>query len=99
MTPPYELLVYTGPGSTNNFADWQYPPFYDALAAGNKLPNALSPEAGKMWNAAEAIYLNQSPIVFIAQVQPSVLVSKSVAGYAWTSDNWIDYKNLRPAAG
>ncbi|HEY0814753.1 MAG TPA: ABC transporter substrate-binding protein [Pseudonocardia sp.] len=99
LTPPYELLVYTGPGSTNNFADWQYPPFYDALAAGNKLPNALSPEAGKMWNAAEAIYLNQSPIVFIAQVQPSVLVSKSVAGYAWTSDNWIDYKNLRPAAG
>lgn len=94
LTPPYELLVYTAPGSTNNFADWEYQPFYDALAAGNELPDALSDEAGAAWNATEKIYLDQSPIVFIAQVQPSVLLSSKVGGYAWTSDNWIDYSNL-----
>lgn len=94
LVPPYELLVYTAPGSTNNFADWEYQPFYDALAAGNALPDALSDEAGKAWNTAENIYLDQSPIVFIAQVQPNVLVSSSVTGYAWTSDNWINYYNL-----
>jgi peptide/nickel transport system substrate-binding protein len=98
LTPPYELLVYTAPGSTNNFADWEYQPFYDALAEGNALPDALSPEAGAKWNAAERIYLEQSPIVFIAQVQPNVLVSSEIGGYAWTSDNWIDYSNLRYAS-
>ncbi|GAA1855110.1 dipeptide ABC transporter substrate-binding protein DppA [Pseudonocardia ailaonensis] len=94
LTPPYELLVYTAPKSSNNFADWEYKPFYDALAAGNALPDALSPQAGAAWNAAEKIYLDQSPIVFIAQVQPNVLVSSTIGGYAWTSDNWIDYFNL-----
>lgn len=94
LTPPYELLVYTAPDSTNNFADWEYPPFYEALEAGNALPDALSPEAGEAWNAAEQIYLDQSPIVFIAQVQPNVLVASNVGGYAWRSDNWLDYSNL-----
>ncbi|ORM34073.1 ABC transporter substrate-binding protein [Williamsia sp. 1135] len=95
LTPPYELLVYTAQDSSNNFADWEYPPFYDALAAGNALPDALSPEAGKAWNAAEKIYLEQSPIVFIGQVQPNALVSSKVGGYAWRSDNWVDYANLK----
>ncbi|MFZ2173447.1 MAG: ABC transporter substrate-binding protein [Rhodococcus sp. (in: high G+C Gram-positive bacteria)] len=94
LTPPYELLVYTAEDSSNNFADWEYRPFYEALAAGNALPDALSDEAGRAWNAAEKIYLEQSPIVFIAQVQPNVLLSSDVAGFAWRSDNWVDYSNL-----
>lgn len=94
LTPPYELLVYTAPNGANNFADWYYKPFQDALAAGNALPDALSDEAGRAWNATERIYLEQSPIVFIGQVQPNVLLSSRVTGYAWTSDNWIDYFNL-----
>ncbi|WP_415394498.1 ABC transporter substrate-binding protein (plasmid) [Rhodococcus globerulus] len=95
LTPPYELLIYTAPGSSNNFADWEYQPFYDALTAGNMLPDALSDVAGRAWNAAEQIYLTQSPIVFIAQVQPNVVVSSHVSGFAWRSDNFIDYSNLR----
>lgn len=91
LSPPYQLLVYTAPGSTNNFADWEYEPFYDALDAGNALPDALSEEGGKAWNAAERIYLEQSPIVFINQVQPAVVLSSGVTGYAWRSDNWLDY--------
>lgn len=94
LTPPYELLVYTAKDSTNNFADWEHQPFYDALAAGNALPDALSDEAGLAWNAAERIYLEQSPIVFVAQVQPNVAVGSDVRGYAWRSDNWVDYSNM-----
>jgi peptide/nickel transport system substrate-binding protein len=94
LTPPYELLVYTAAGSSNNFSDWEYPPFYAALAAGNAMPDALSPDAGVFWNKAEQIYLDQSPIVFIAQVQPSVAYSSRVTGFAWRSDAWIDYANL-----
>ncbi|OLT12403.1 hypothetical protein BJF78_04170 [Pseudonocardia sp. CNS-139] len=58
----------------------------------------MSAEAGKAWNAAERIYLDQSPIVFIAQVQPTVAYSSAVQGYAWRSDNWIDYANLAKSA-
>jgi peptide/nickel transport system substrate-binding protein len=32
--------------------------------------------------------------VFIAQVQPSVAYSSKVKGFAWRSDNWIDYSKL-----
>jgi peptide/nickel transport system substrate-binding protein len=99
LTPPYELMVYTAKDSSNNFADWEYQPFYDAVAAGNELPDALSPQAGKAWNAAERIYLEQSPIVFIAQVQPSVAYSSKVKGFAWRSDNWIDYSKLSLSGG
>jgi peptide/nickel transport system substrate-binding protein len=94
LSPPYELMVYTAKGSSNNFGDWEYQPFYDAVNAGNALPDALSTQAGKAWNAAERIYLDQSPIVFIAQVQPSVTYSAKVKGFAWRSDNWIDYSHL-----
>jgi peptide/nickel transport system substrate-binding protein len=94
LTPPYELMVYTAKGSSNNFADWEYQPFYDAVAAGNTLPDALSVQAGKAWNAAERIYLEQAPIAFIAQVQPTVAYASKVKGFAWRSDNWIDYSKL-----
>lgn len=94
LTPPYELLVYTAPNGANNFADWYDKPFQDALAYGNTLPDALSDQAGQAWNAAEKRYLDQAPIVFIGQVQPNVLVSSRITGYAWTSDNWIDYFNF-----
>lgn len=94
LTPPYELLVYTARDSSNNFADWEYEPFYELLASGNEMPDALSASAGQAWNAAERVYLEQSPIVFIAQVQPNVLVRSDVGGFAWRSDNWVDYSNL-----
>ena len=94
MTPGYELLVYTAKGSSNNFADWEYQPFYDAVNKGYAYSDAFSAEAGKAWNAAEQIYINASPIVFIGQTQPSVLLSSKVTGWAAKSDQWMDYSNL-----
>jgi peptide/nickel transport system substrate-binding protein len=94
MTPPYELLVYTAPGNSNNFANWEDASFYEALERGNQLPDALSDEAGRAWNAAERIYLEQSPIVFITQVQPTVAMSEDLSGYAWRSDNFLDFSTF-----
>jgi peptide/nickel transport system substrate-binding protein len=94
MVPGYELTVYTAKDSGNNFADWEYQPFYDAVAKGYTIQDAFSSEAGKAWNAAEQIYITQSPIVFIGQTQPNVLLNKKVGGYASRSDQWLDYSNL-----
>ncbi|MCU1527988.1 MAG: peptide transporter substrate-binding protein [Frondihabitans sp.] len=94
MVPGYELTVYTAPGSGNNFADWENKDFYAAVAKGYEVPDAFSAAAGKAWNAAERIYIKQSPIVFIGQTQPAVLLNKKVSGYASRSDQWLDYYNL-----
>jgi peptide/nickel transport system substrate-binding protein len=94
LTPGYELLVYTAPNGGNNLAAWYNASFYAAMAKGNAAGNPLSAEAGKLWNAADRIYINDAPILFIAQIQPSVAMRSNVDGFAWRSDNWIDFSNL-----
>jgi peptide/nickel transport system substrate-binding protein len=94
MTPGYELLVHTAPKSSNNLADWEYQPYYDAVAKGYSHADAFSPEAGAQWNAAEQILIKASPIVYIGRTQPSVLLSKKVDGFAKRSGPYIDYSNL-----
>ncbi|MDQ1130437.1 ABC transporter substrate-binding protein [Microbacterium sp. SORGH_AS_0888] len=94
MTPGYELNVYTAKGSGNNLADWEDDTFYSLKAAGYAFPDAFSSEAGAAWAAAQAYWITASPIVFVAQTQPPVLLSSKVTGYATRSDQWMDYSNL-----
>ena len=94
LTPSYELGVYTAADGGNNLAAWYDPTFYAALAAGQASSQPLSPATGVLWNAAERIFINSAPIVFIAQIQPDVAMRSDVDGFAWRSDNWVDYDNL-----
>jgi peptide/nickel transport system substrate-binding protein len=94
LTPSYELAVYTSPSGGNNLADWKDPQFQAALAAGNAAADPLSAEAGKLWNTAERILVNQAPIVFVAQIQPGVAMRSNVQGYTWRSDQDIDFYNM-----
>lgn len=97
MSPGYELNVYNAIGGSNNFADWNSQTFQDLKLAGYAFPNAFSPEAGAAWNKAEAYWINASPIVFIGQSQPPILLKDKVTGYAIRSDQWMDYSNLKVA--
>jgi peptide/nickel transport system substrate-binding protein len=94
LTPVYELGVYTAKDGGNNLAAWYDPAFYAAVAKANTAPNAFSNEAGTLYNAAERIFINQAPMIFVAQIQPSVGMSSDLDGYAWRSDDFIDYYNL-----
>jgi peptide/nickel transport system substrate-binding protein len=94
LTPSYELAVYTSPTGGNNIADWVDPKFQGALAAGNAAADPFSPEAGKLWNAAERMLVNEAPILFVAQLQPAVAMRSDVQGYAWRSDRVIDFYNM-----
>jgi peptide/nickel transport system substrate-binding protein len=91
LTPSYELAVYTSPAGGNNLADWHDAAFQAALAAGNAAPDPFTAAAGKLWNAAERILVNQAPILFVAQIQPGVAMRSGVQGYAWRSDQDIDF--------
>jgi peptide/nickel transport system substrate-binding protein len=44
-----------------------------------------------MWNAAERIFIDQAPIDFIAQIQPTTAFRTDVKGITWRSDQWIDW--------
>jgi peptide/nickel transport system substrate-binding protein len=94
LTPSYELGVWTSPTGSNNEADWMDPTFYTDLAAALAVPNQLSATAGRLYEAAEQEMISQSPIIFIANIQEGVGLSKSLAGMAWRSDNNVDYYNL-----
>lgn len=94
MAPGYELNVYTVIDGANNLADWNDQTFQDLKLEGYAYPDSFSDEAGAAWNAAEAYWIDSSPIVFIGQTQPPILLSDSVSGYAIRSDQWMDYSNL-----
>jgi peptide/nickel transport system substrate-binding protein len=94
LTPSYELNIYTAPGGTNNLGDWENADFYAAKAVGDALPDPYTAEAGEAWNAAEQLLVNEAPIVFIAQVQPNVAMRDTVEGFAWRSDNRVDFSSM-----
>ena len=106
LTPSYELNVYTAKNpddspAGNNLGAWVDPPFYAAKAKADALANPYTPAAGKLWNAAEQVFINQAPIAFIAQIQPTTAFRTDVKGITWRSDQWIDWsqasKSLRGA--
>lgn len=105
LTPSYELNVYTAKNPDdsqgNNLGAWVDPPFYAAKAKADALANPYTPAAGKLWNAAEQVFINQAPIAFIAQIQPTTAFRTDVKGITWRSDQWIDWsqasKSLRGA--
>jgi peptide/nickel transport system substrate-binding protein len=96
LTPSYELNVYTaknpdGSPAGNNLAAWVDPSFYAAKAKADALANPYTAAAGQLWNAAERIFINQAPIAFIAQIQPTTAFRTNVKGITWRSDQWIDW--------
>jgi peptide/nickel transport system substrate-binding protein len=103
LTPSYELNVYTaknpdGSPAGNNLGAWVDPAFYAAKAKADALPNPYTPAAGKLWNAAEQIFINQAPIAFIAQIQPTTAFRTDVKGITWRSDQWIDWSQAYKSA-
>jgi peptide/nickel transport system substrate-binding protein len=103
LTPSYELNVYTaknpdGSPAGNNLAAWVDPAFYAAKAKADALADPYTAAAGKLWNAAEQIFINQAPIAFITQIQPTTAFRTDVTGITWRSDQWIDWSQASMAA-
>jgi peptide/nickel transport system substrate-binding protein len=99
LTPSYELNVYTaknpdGTPAGNNLAAWIDPSFYAAKAKADTLANPYTASAGQLWNAAERVFIDQAPIAFIAQIQPTTAFRTAVTGITWRSDQWIDWSQV-----
>jgi peptide/nickel transport system substrate-binding protein len=94
MAPAYELNLYTTPHDQNNRGDWSDPAFQAAVSQGIASGDPLSPKAGKYWTKAMAIYMSQVPVDYIARFQPDLALSSKISGFAWRTDNIVDYSNL-----
>jgi peptide/nickel transport system substrate-binding protein len=99
LTPSYQLGIYTGKDSSNNLAKWENPAFYAAKARADAQPDPTSDAAGKAFNAAERILVNQAPVVFVAQIQPDKAMRSNVNGFAWRSDNQTDFSAMSFSSG
>jgi peptide/nickel transport system substrate-binding protein len=103
LTPSYELNVYTaknpdGSPAGNNLGAWVDPAFYTAKAKADALADPYTPAAGQLWNATERIFIDQAPIAFIAQIQPTTAFRTDVQGITWRSDQWIDWSQASKGA-
>lgn len=94
MAPSYEMLLFTGRGSTTNYPKWEDESFYSAVDAAIAAGDATSAAAGTAWNAAESILLTESPIVFIAKPKSNWAVASTLTGQAYRTDGVIDYSNV-----
>jgi peptide/nickel transport system substrate-binding protein len=92
LSPPYELLLYTTPDSTNNQAQYNSERFLSAVDNGIAAGDSISIEAGRYWNEAERIWLGEDVgNIFVAKIKPDVAFSNSLEGYTYRTDNTVDY--------
>lgn len=94
QSPPYVLALFYAAGSAINWPNWEDPAFYAALEAGNNAGDPLGAEAGTAWNAAQQLIQDQTPTIWALNVQPLNAFAQNVDGYAFRTDNVIDYSLL-----
>ncbi|MEX5637618.1 ABC transporter substrate-binding protein [Parafrankia sp. FMc2] len=94
QSPPYELLLAFTEDSPLNATYFTNDSYYAAVDRGVAAGDALSPEAGAAWNAAQKIWQDEQPTVPIAFIQPNVVFSAGVDGYYYRSESAIDFSAL-----
>ncbi|GAB91034.1 ABC transporter substrate-binding protein [Gordonia rhizosphera] len=95
QSPSYVLSLFYTPGSPINWPDFDYAPLNTAIADGNSAGNPLGHEAWTDWNGAEQVLQDQLPTIYIGYVQPLNAFATGVDGYAFRTDNVIDYSELQ----
>jgi peptide/nickel transport system substrate-binding protein len=92
LSPSYELGVWTTPGSSADYSQYDSKPFQAAVKAGEAAGDATSTAAGIQWNKAERIWLGQDVAnIFIAKIAPTVALSSNLTGWTNRTDNNTDY--------
>ena len=98
QSPPYVLSLFYTPGSPINWPDFDDAALNDAITAGNAAGDPLADTAGAQWNAAQKVLQSQLPTIYIGYVQPLNAFAPNVDGYAFRTDNVIDYSELSLSA-
>lgn len=98
QTPTYASTLFFKPNNDlQNPSRWQdaaNTQYWSVVDKALALPDPLSDEAGALWNEAQGIMLESAPEIFLASIQPSQVFRSSVSGFAYRSENAIDFGNI-----
>ncbi|MGY4857453.1 ABC transporter substrate-binding protein [Cryobacterium sp. AP23] len=98
QTPTYASTLFFKPGNdSSNPSRWEDEAsveYWNVVNEALALPDPLSDEAGEKWIEAQTILLEATPEVFIASIQPSQVFTSDIAGFAYRSENAIDFGNI-----
>jgi peptide/nickel transport system substrate-binding protein len=95
QSPTYSSTLFWRPGgNTSNPSRWEDAAFYAAVSAASAVPDPLSEEAGVLWEAATAIQLQGAAEIFVCTVQPAQVYRETVRGYAYRTENAVDFANV-----
>jgi peptide/nickel transport system substrate-binding protein len=99
QSPTYSSTLFWRPGNnTSNPSRWEDPAFYAAVQAASAVADPLSEEAGALWEAATTIQLNGAAEIFVCTVQPAQVYRDTVSGYAYRTENAVDFANVEVSA-
>ncbi|WP_158614178.1 ABC transporter substrate-binding protein [Frondihabitans sp. PhB188] len=91
LSQGYQLGLQTTPGSSSNYSQYDDPTFAKLLATANDVPDPLTDEGGKAYNAAEKRWLgDQIAAIYIAQPASDSAVSSKLHGWTWRLDHAVD---------
>ncbi|NQX13362.1 ABC transporter substrate-binding protein [Microbacteriaceae bacterium VKM Ac-2855] len=94
LAPNYVVDLWFKDAPTSNVSQWFSPEYRAIVAKGSVIADQLGPEAQGVWNEAQRMLIDQSPIIPIATVDPLSGFGAAVDGYAWRTDNILDYSQL-----
>lgn len=102
QTPTYACTIFFKPDDDpSNPSRWDEPSsreFWTFVDRAQEIADPLSPEAGPLWNQAQAVLVNSAPEIFVCAIQPSQVYRTTVEGFAYRSENAIDYGHLQVEA-
>ncbi|SMH49511.1 peptide/nickel transport system substrate-binding protein [Rathayibacter oskolensis] len=98
QTPTYSCTIFFKPGNdTSNPSRWEdasASTFWGYVDAAQALPDPLSDEAGELWIQAQTVLIDSAPEIFVCSIQPSQVFRTAVSGFAYRSENAIDFGNI-----
>lgn len=102
QTPTYSCTVFFKPNNdASNPSRWEddsSKTFWGFVDAAQALPDPLSDEAGALWIKAQDVLITSAPEIFICSIQPSQIFRSTVSGFAYRSENAIDFGNITATA-
>ncbi|MGF7238470.1 MAG: ABC transporter substrate-binding protein [Frankia sp.] len=98
-SPQYELGLFFkkshNVAASTNSSGWINDTYLKDVDEGAALPDATSPAASKLWNAAEQISSAEVPQIYVGRIQPQNAFKSDITGYANRLDNDIDFSTLK----
>jgi peptide/nickel transport system substrate-binding protein len=99
QTPAYSSTIFFRPNNDlANPARWQDADNAKYWAVVNQalaIADPLSKEAAAKWEEAQTLLINAAVEIFVTEIQPSQVYRNTVSGFAYRSENAIDFANIK----